>query len=40
MANPADVVILEDAENVRQFIISRANIDLADAQELGAVAGG
>ena len=40
MASFAEVLTLEDAENVRQFIISRANIDLADAQELGAAAGG
>ena len=40
MASFADVLTLEDAENVRQFTISRAKIDLADALELGAAAGG
>ena len=40
MASFADVVTPEDAENMRQYIISRANMDRAEAQELGAAAGG
>ena len=40
MASFADVVTPEDAENIRQYIISRANIDREAAREVGSAAGG
>ena len=39
MASFADVVTVDDAENIRQYIISRANIDRAEAQKVDAAAG-
>ena len=40
MASFADVVTPEDAENIRQYIISRANIDREAAQQVSSSAGG
>jgi hypothetical protein len=39
MASFADVVSVQDTENIRQYIISRANIDREEAQQVDAAAG-
>ena len=39
MASFADVVSVQDTENIRQYIISRANIDKEEARQVSAAAG-